>query len=352
MRRCRSGFTLVELLVVIAIIGVLVGLLLPAVQAAREAARVKQCANNLKQMATAALLHEDTHKYYPSSGWGWKWQPDPDRGFGRTQPGGWAYNLLPFMEQQALRNIGKGFVAAGLAGRGAVSTRSDMLPLLSTPVTVFNCPTRRPAIAYPVSSPFNNDGIARNLTSCTPASGCRAIRGDYAANGGNNLKVEEGDGGPENNAAAIANYTWSYDPAVINGISFQRSEVRVAQVADGTSSTVMFMEKYLQSDFYETGEDLADDQGVYTGNDRDNNRYFGQGRDLTGAKVQGCYPPVQDRPGYAGSSPLNGGIGSAHFAGFQVALCDASVRMIPYSVDAEVFWLMGGRDDGEPANIP
>ena len=100
MRR-RNGFTLVELLVVIAIIGVLVALLLPAIQAAREAARRTQCINNLKQLALGCQNHHDTHGHFPTGGWGWYWVGDPDRGFGKEQPGGWAYNLLPFFEQQA-----------------------------------------------------------------------------------------------------------------------------------------------------------------------------------------------------------------------------------------------------------
>ena len=113
----RRGFTLIELLVVIAIIGVLIALLLPAVQAAREAARRSQCSNNLKQMTLATLTHEDTHKTLPSAGWGAHWMGDPDRGFGVEQPGGWAYNVLPFLEQGNLRQIGAG--ASGAASRGA-----------------------------------------------------------------------------------------------------------------------------------------------------------------------------------------------------------------------------------------
>ena len=85
---------------VIAIIGILVALLLPAIQAAREAARRTQCKNNLRQIALACLNHESTHKTFPHGGWGWHWMGDPDKGFGRKQPGGWIYQATPYLEEE------------------------------------------------------------------------------------------------------------------------------------------------------------------------------------------------------------------------------------------------------------
>src|SRR5262249_4060955 len=103
-----AGFTLIELLVVIAIIAVLIGLLLPAVQKVRESSNRIKCANNLKQMGLAALNHESTYKRFPGGGWGERWVGEPDRGTGNSQPGGWIYQLMLFIEQDNLASWGAG----------------------------------------------------------------------------------------------------------------------------------------------------------------------------------------------------------------------------------------------------
>jgi prepilin-type N-terminal cleavage/methylation domain-containing protein/prepilin-type processing-associated H-X9-DG protein len=145
-----KAFTLIEVLVVIAIIGILVALLLPAVEMARESARRSSCANNLRQMAVAVKLHTDTHQIFPTGGWGQDWVGDPDAGFGPKQPGGWIYNILPYIEEASLRDIGK--------GQPVDQKKTAMVKVLERPIEIFNCPSRRLPRIYPYtgSTPLKN----------------------------------------------------------------------------------------------------------------------------------------------------------------------------------------------------
>jgi prepilin-type N-terminal cleavage/methylation domain-containing protein len=137
----REGFTLIELLIVIAIMAVLTGLLLSAVQKAREAANRIHCTNNLKQMGLAALNYETIHGHLPGGGWTGRWLGEPDRGMDRNQPGGWVYQLLRFIEQDNL--------AAWGAGLPRQQQRQINDELASRPIPLMNCPSRRSPGPFP-----------------------------------------------------------------------------------------------------------------------------------------------------------------------------------------------------------
>ena len=127
----RRGFTLVELLVVIAIIGTLVALLLPAVNAAREQGRLATCKNNLHQLQLACQQHVDKLGIYPSGGWGSNWVGIADQGYGANQPGGWIYQILPYLDQGALHDLDKGLATSSGTALAASALRRRCRALLS-----------------------------------------------------------------------------------------------------------------------------------------------------------------------------------------------------------------------------
>ena len=333
----RRGFTLVELLVVIAIIAMLVTLLLPAVQAAREAARRTQCLNGLRQIGLAWINHESAQGYFPSSGWGWRWQGDPDRGYGRAQPGGWAYDILAYMEYSDVRNLGAGLPDGQKA--------DAMIIAVGTPIPLFNCPTRRDARAYPL---VRNGNLANNLTECAVGGNCPLARSDYQANSGNLAAGETGGPGGDRSFNYLDQNPKPYNQRA-NGVTQHLSEVRIGQLEDGTSKTVCVGEKYLNADQYTDGNSPADDQNIFLGIDRDVNGYFATSTvSSTNPRPVSEYLPRRDKHGLG----LNWTFGSAHETGFNIVHCDGSGTHLPYSTDFRVLWAMGGRDDGAVASVP
>lgn len=316
---CRSGFTLIELLVVIAIISILIALLLPAVQMAREAARRTQCANNLKQLGVASLNHEGTHGWFPTGGWSKRWIGLPGRGYGENQPGGWAFNILPFIEEAALREIG-GDDSANQQHREGNATR------LKTPIPIFHCPSRRDAAT------FSN---ARDFLYSDPTP--EVARNDYAFNGGHRA-VRYGNG--PDDLPAMQRFAWP-NTSLVTGISHQRSRVRHRDISDGTSNTYMIGEKHIRRDNYLTGSDQGDNESVFSGDDRDLIRF-------TGSELDRSYRP---RPDAFATTQEGFVFGSAHSGGFQVALCDGSTRMISFTIDQSVHSRLGNRQDGKTVSF-
>jgi prepilin-type N-terminal cleavage/methylation domain-containing protein/prepilin-type processing-associated H-X9-DG protein len=325
----RTGFTLVELLVVIAIIGILIALLLPAVQAAREAARRTQCKNNLKQLALGSLTHNSAHKTLPAGGWFWQWAGDPDMGYTRNQPGGWTYNILPFIEEGSLHEIGR-----GLTGINRWKALSNMI---SQPVVALYCPSRRPPQGKQTGGGYINAKPNPPLTSMT----------DYAANGGQYCPpgtdwVSWGGQIPSSasNAQAalqaiLAGGLWpDHFTLKCDGSHCMAKAMRLAEISDGTANTYMIGEKVMNVDDYEqTVTDAGDNQAVMVGYDWDFVRFS-------------VTEPTQDRPGVYDVNRF----GSAHPGTFQMAFCDGSVRPIAYTIDLTTHRKLSKRADGAVVN--
>lgn len=319
--RPLHGFTLVELLAVIAIIGILIGLLLPAVQSVRELSRQVQCKNNLKQVGLGVLQHVDSQGHFPTAGWKCFWIGDPDRGTGLGQPGGWIYNILPYIEQAALHQL----PADGDPDRITQQQLDGALRMGETPLALFICPSRRSAVAKPYTlTPYWDQVNGVRRASCK----VHAVT-DYAANSHDDIPIHVND---PRSAWAAKNFDWQ-STSHFNGIMFQRSQIRPDDVVDGMSQTYMVCEKYLIPDFYTTGQAGADNHPMYQGADRD-------------ILVAGGpkFPPSRDTRGLE----IVYTAGSAHAAGFNVTMCDGSVRMMPYSLDLTVHGQLSSRRDAQP----
>lgn len=325
---------MIELLVVITIVGILVALLLPAVQAAREAARRAQCANNVKQLALTALSHESALTFFPTGGWYENWLGHPDRGFGTRQPGGWIYNILPFMEQQTLHDLGAS--GSGMTIEDANAQR------LSTPLPMMNCPSRRPAALYRLHNGVH--GIQFRLTNgvVTPLA-----RSDYAMNGGDWPQLRDDDRlSPSSLDDADKQRTWD-DMSKQTGVSYQRSQVAMTEVKDGTSNTFLAGEKYINCNHYTDGNDWGDWLTMYCGGDLELLRWTGIKGKVFNENDHSSNLPRQDSSALGEGSNVQW-FGSAHANAFNMSFCDGSIRSISYSIDGEVYRRLGNRKDGLP----
>jgi len=312
--------------VVIAIIGILVALLLPAVQAAREAARRNQCVNNLKQLALGALNHESTFKHFPSGGIGYQWVGDPNYGHGRKQPGGWIYNTLSFIEEQTLHDMGSGVGTSwnDPARKAVFAQRASMT------VKTLVCPSRRSGGPY---GNFTGPESFKNQTAVALSA-----RSDYAGSVGD-VPCTSGPGGPSTleeteqptwEGTVLGTYkAWSSGPT---GIFCYWNFHRIKEITDGMSKTFIIGEKYVRPEHYETGQDKGDDQNMYHGIDRDTLRF---------GSIN--VPPMQDTAGVDNACAF----GSVHPGVVLMALCDGSVQGFNFSIDPVMWGRLANRKDGE-----
>ncbi len=314
----RYGMTLVEVLVVILIISILIGMLLPAVQMAREAARTTQCRNNLKQLSLAVAEHETHLGHYPTGGWGWQWIGDPDRGFGRRQPGGWIYNVLPYLDLQAVRDIGLGLPED--------EKKTALAELAKTQISNLTCPVRRRPGPYPHSR-----GSTINADPCALEA-----RTDYAMNAGDySTGIVVGPSTYDN-----PNFEWP-DTTTCTGLGHTMSLFTTQDVLDGLGFTFLIGEKYLNTENYQNGVSGGDDFSAYQGFDHDIYRYTG----ALWKNAQVILPPLHDSAHFDPAELTHDSFGSAHPQIFNMAFCDGSVRPVRFTVDPEVHRRLGNRRD-------
>jgi prepilin-type processing-associated H-X9-DG protein len=343
----RRAYTAIEVVIVVVVLAVVVGLLLPAIQSARESARRTQCQANLKLLALVCLTHEQAQARLPTGGWGVAWTGDADLGWGRFQPGGWLYNVMPFWESNPFTQPTH-FHEMGMSLAPAAKNAAH-LQRLAAPMSVLSCPTRR----SPTTFRWANSWSIINAGSPTSVG-----RSDYAANGGNfytssgaplpplwktappgdeagPASLAEGGVNGSKTQARNAKRTFDAIDRAANGVIFCGSMVKIADIPDGVSNTYLLGEKNLNPDAYTTGEDPGDNAAALVGDSENIARWT-------------FLPPLRDTPGYAARWRF----GSSHPGGSSMAFCDGSVKLIDFMIDPDTHRAMGNRKDGQPTKNP
>jgi prepilin-type N-terminal cleavage/methylation domain-containing protein len=343
----RRGFTLVELLVVIAIIGILIGMLLPAVQQVREAARRTQCMNNLRQIALASLNFESAYMNFPTAGDCSDGYHDPNqelRGQFNFENAGWMYQILPFIEQNNLHSLRP---QNGWWG-GTPATVENTVP-------GFNCPSRGPR--------FATFGLFR------------VSLGDYAGVAGP-YADENGD---------VPDYGLTFsnqqDPnpnelqTVFTGIIAKGGHGNVAtdngrkyptvgfgQIADGSSNTFLFVEKAVNAQNYNFSRDnqYKDwwDTGYFHTADYTALRMFSIGSSSAWFGADDIAPIADNAPrpaswvdGFSDGRTRELGFGSPHPGTMTAVMGDGSTHSISLDASLQLLIRVGRRADGFSVNV-
>jgi prepilin-type N-terminal cleavage/methylation domain-containing protein len=350
---CRGrAFTLVELLVVIAIIGILVALLLPAVQAAREAARRAQCSNNIKNIALAALVFHDARKRFPIdedlydgppddidlTNGRWLREPaDPIRDAGKLSGAGWIVEILPQIEEQALYDRFKPFLdKKWLAVFQGMNANDPVLrAALASQPQVLLCPSdefqgpRQDQYPYTTASQVPGAPVVVAVTC-------------YKGNAGDTAFVSSDDLPPFNTPLGYwsggAEYIWSGKKmdchygtdcfGIFWRYSYHRGGVKIKDITDGTSKTFLI------------GEASPVDGNSAAWVSDDDWATCGIGINFDWESYAACVP--------AGSCWWNmRGFRSSHPGGVHFTLADGSVRFVVDNIDHPIYRALSTRKKGD-----
>ena len=307
----RRGFTLVEFLIVMAVIGVLIALLLPAIQFAREAARRVNCANNLKQIGLAAIEYEQVQRRYANRHEVANVADYAHRNLGNPRADvvyepSWLVAILPYLEEAAL--FDEWTIASGYRNTASKGSARHIAEVVATPVTTYYCPSRRGPLAY------GADGFPPTTKT------------DYALNGG-------ASSAPDDFVVKWA--------GLAHSLTQQKTAnaLRARHILDGLSKTYLAGEKAMSADQYTTGRDNGDLGSIFDCQRGNCVRYS--------KKL-----PVADVISSAQNCWACHSFGSAHIDGWNAVFCDGSVHTLSYEMSFETHAAFASRAAADRVSHP